>query len=231
MRRPVAGSLLALGLVCAITLFLTIRAGAQGTYVPGPTSGTVASVFGRTGSVVAQNGDYNFSQIDGLMFFSQWAANGAASGQVPMWNGSAWVPTTITSGGGGVSAIFGRTGSVVATGGDYSFSLISGYLALSQIGQNSATTGQLLEWTGTAWAPYSLPAFVDEVTPTGTVNGSNATFSLASVPVTGSLKVYRNGIRMKGTSGTDYALSGSTITFVTAQIPQTGDVLLADYRH
>src|SRR5271154_2440370 len=37
-----------------------------------------------------------------------------------------------------------------------SFSSITGLLALSQIAQGGATSGQALEWSGTAWAPATL---------------------------------------------------------------------------
>lgn len=71
--------------------------------------------------------------------------------------------------------------------------------------------------------------FVDEETPTGSVDGVNATFTLSSMPSPAiSLKLFRNGIRMK--AGADFTLSGSTVTFVTGAIPQAGDLLLADYR-
>jgi len=72
--------------------------------------------------------------------------------------------------------------------------------------------------------------FVDGETPTGAVNGSNAAFTLASAPnPSSSLVVYRNGLRMK--LNADYTLSGSTVTFVSGQLPQTGDTLLCSYRH
>ena len=70
--------------------------------------------------------------------------------------------------------------------------------------------------------------FVDGETPSGTPNGSLTTFGLAVAPSPAtSLHLYRNGVRLKPT--TDYSLAGSTITFVAA--PDTGDVLLADYRY
>jgi len=72
--------------------------------------------------------------------------------------------------------------------------------------------------------------FVDAETPTGTVNGSNATFTLANAPnPAGSVAVYRNGLRM--TLNIDYTLSGSTITFLQVSLPQSGDTLVCSYRH
>ncbi len=61
--------------------------------------------------------------------------------------------------------------------------------------------------------------------PAGAVNGINLIFTLASVPITGSLRLYLNGIRQK--VSTDYAVVLGTITFVTA--PFTGDLITADY--
>ncbi len=70
--------------------------------------------------------------------------------------------------------------------------------------------------------------FVDNETPTGTVNGVNVTFTLANTPTANSEHLYLNGIRqLKGISK-DYTISGSTITFVSA--PLTNDILIADYR-
>ena len=60
--------------------------------------------------------------------------------------------------------------------------------------------------------------FIDDETPSGTVNKS---------PETGSLKVYVNGQRMRVTE--DYTLSDKTITFNTA--PPIGSIILCDYRY
>jgi hypothetical protein len=83
--------------------------------------------------------------------------------------------------------------------------------------------------TGDGGGVGSGVGFVDGEIPTGSVNSSNATFTLASMPApAASLLLYRNGLLMR--SGLDYNLSGQTITFLTASLPQTGDALLASYR-
>ena len=69
--------------------------------------------------------------------------------------------------------------------------------------------------------------FVDNEVPSGTLDSINDTFTLANTPIAGSVKIYQNGIRLKG-GGIDYNVSGSTITFSTA--PQAFDILLCDYR-
>ncbi|MGA2116389.1 MAG: hypothetical protein ABSH56_16730 [Bryobacteraceae bacterium] len=73
------------------------------------------------------------------------------------------------------------------------------------------------------------PTFIDAELPAGTINGVNASFTLANAPSpAASLDLYRNGLRLA--AGSDYYLSGNAITFVSAATPQTGDTLLADYR-
>jgi hypothetical protein len=70
--------------------------------------------------------------------------------------------------------------------------------------------------------------FVDAETPSGAINGVNATYTLVQAPnPSTSLDVYRNGMRMD--VGVDYTLSGNTIMFGSV-VPQTGDVLLCSYR-
>jgi len=71
--------------------------------------------------------------------------------------------------------------------------------------------------------------FVDAEIPVGTVNGSNAVFTLASAPSpVGSLELYRNGLFQR--QDVDYQLSVNTITFFLGSVPQTGDLLVANYR-
>ena len=71
--------------------------------------------------------------------------------------------------------------------------------------------------------------FADSETPSGTVNGSNATFTLANTPSpASSLQVVVNLASMIA-GGVDYTLSTATITFVTA--PPTGSVIRVWYRY
>ena len=71
--------------------------------------------------------------------------------------------------------------------------------------------------------------FVDQETPSGAVNGVNASFTLSQSPSpSSSLAVYRNGVRL--TAGVDYTATGTAITFGPTLLPQTGDVLVCSYR-
>ena len=71
--------------------------------------------------------------------------------------------------------------------------------------------------------------FYDEV-PSGTIDGSNRVFTLTHEPSPAdSLKLFLDGVLME--QGTHYTLSGSTITFVTAYMPASGQTLFATYRY
>ena len=63
--------------------------------------------------------------------------------------------------------------------------------------------------------------------PTGTINGTNPTFTLAYTPVAGTLNLRVNGVQLKPT--THYTLATATITFVSPYQPLTGEWLYADY--
>lgn len=71
--------------------------------------------------------------------------------------------------------------------------------------------------------------FVDLETPSGSINGSNTSFSLANTPSpASSVHLYLNGLLQEAGAGNDFTLSGSTITMLTA--PISGDKLLCSYR-
>lgn len=73
------------------------------------------------------------------------------------------------------------------------------------------------------------PSFAQEA-PSGTINGSNTDFTLAHTPVSApALLLFKNGLAQTQGSGNDYTVTGSTITFETGAVPQTGDTLLAWY--
>ena len=63
--------------------------------------------------------------------------------------------------------------------------------------------------------------------PSGTINGSNAEFSVAYTPVLNSEHVYLNGLLQEPGVGNDYTISGGTITFAVA--PVSGDRIRVSY--
>ncbi len=71
--------------------------------------------------------------------------------------------------------------------------------------------------------------FVFNEVPSGTINGTNPTFTLANTPASNTLSLYVNGLKQLAGTGNDFTLSGNTITFLSGAIPTTGDQLQADY--
>jgi hypothetical protein len=126
-----------------------------------------------------------------------------------------------------------------ATDADASSEVTGGMFVFVEEGTSNADSGWVLTTDGAVtlgttsltFQKFSqagaTPVFVDMETPSGTVNGSNDTFSLANTPVTGSVHVYLNGV-LQESGGNDYSISGSTITFVTA--PESGSKVRASYR-
>jgi hypothetical protein len=83
---------------------------------------------------------------------------------------------------------------------------------------------------GNAKIPASefLHHFSDDETPAGSVDGSNADFSLVRSPSpAASLRLYLNGVLQR--RGVDYILVGNAVTYVVA--PSTGDNHRAFYRY
>lgn len=70
--------------------------------------------------------------------------------------------------------------------------------------------------------------FVDKEVPSGSINGSNVTFTLANTPTAGTEHVYLNGILQESGAGNDYTISGAVITYLAA--PLSGDKIRVSYR-
>lgn len=70
---------------------------------------------------------------------------------------------------------------------------------------------------------------VNEEEPAGTINGVNQSFQLSHLPISGSVILYLNGVRMRYGLDADYTVSGQTITTVYA--PAIDDVLVASYTY
>jgi len=70
---------------------------------------------------------------------------------------------------------------------------------------------------------------VDNETPSGTIDGTNKTFTLANTPSPAtSLKLFLNGMFMTP-AGEDYTLTGNSIVFINA--PTSGSVMRAFYKY
>lgn len=99
----------------------------------------------------------------------------------------------------------------------------------------AGNSGKFLTTDGTrsSWATVAASgiSFSDKEVPSGLINDSNVTFTLAHTPTAGSEHVFLNGVLQNITS--DYTISGDTITFVTAPpvSPDSTTVLLVSYRY
>ena len=70
---------------------------------------------------------------------------------------------------------------------------------------------------------------ISNETPSGTINGTNKTFTLANTPNPAtSLKLFLNGMFVTA-GGEDYTLTGDSIVFINA--PLTGSVMRAFYKY
>lgn len=79
---------------------------------------------------------------------------------------------------------------------------------------------------GKAWTP----AFHDNETPSGTINGVNDTFTVSATPDPATFMLWKNGVLMQNDASGDYTLSGSTITYDPGSIPSGSDWHVCSYR-
>lgn len=70
-------------------------------------------------------------------------------------------------------------------------------------------------------------AFKQNIAPTGSINGTNTSYTLPDVYATGTLQIYLNGQRLYPGASNDYVETSGGFTMNYA--PLTGDVLSADY--
>jgi microcystin-dependent protein len=76
---------------------------------------------------------------------------------------------------------------------------------------------------------FGTGGYVFDETPSGSINGSNAVFTSSSSFASGSLRVYKNGVRMEEGSGNDFTVTGVN-QFTMTSAPATGTKLLIDYQ-
>lgn len=234
-----------------------------------PANAAVATVFGRSGAVTPQSGDYSFNQIAGSVAASQLpvaggdlsgtltaaivsrlqgnavSATAPQSGQHLAWNGSQWAPANAP-----VATVFGRSGTVTAQNGDYSFSQVSGTVAASQLpaaggdlsgtltaatvaklqgyplGSTAPTPGQVLAWTGLQWLPQAPSSAVPSVFGrTGAVTAQSGDYSFNQI--SGTVAASQMPAAGGDLSG---SLPAATVTRlqgwgVASAAPSTGQVL------
>ena len=106
----------------------------------------------------------------------------------------------------------------------------SGTIIDEQIAENAEIALSKIA-TGTALNDRVVDLETDSVVvrevPSGSVNGSNVTFTLANTPVSGSEQVYLNGLLQDPGADNSYTISGAVITFLSA--PFSGDEIHVTY--
>jgi hypothetical protein len=177
------------------------------------------------------------------------AVNGA--GGAVLFSGSLGTPTqgvlsactgyaagSLTGLGTGVATALGTAaagssgGIVLATGPTVSGATLSGTTTISNAPIMSSLTGFLYGNAGSAvTASASLPSSalsmsVNEV-PSGLINGSNTTYTLAHAPANSSLCFFLNGQLLHPGASYDYTVSSLTVTMNFA--PASVDNLAANY--
>ena len=109
--------------------------------------------------------------------------------------------------------------------------------AIAQMSDGTGTSGNVAKFNSNGSLTDGggvFPSFADNETPSGMVNGTNVTFTLAHTPnPSAGVQLYVSAPSESGgilqIQGTDYTLSGTTITF--SQPPANGAVITAFYRY
>jgi hypothetical protein len=184
------------------------------------TTSPITNVFGRTGAVIAQTGDYTFPQIGGAVASSQLpvaggdisgaitaatviklqsraiAATAPVTGQVLTWSGSQWAPQNQT---GGVTSVFGRGAVITAQAGDYTAAQVT----------NAADTTNF-----NSYAPGATQTFLPSV---GGAGIQIAPGPLPSIAAAGDLAVdSADANRLKVYNGSVWVILTPNITFPPA---------------
>lgn len=102
-------------------------------------------------------------------------------------------------------------------------------LKLEQSNSNvTSVPGVLYKANGATYAIkpnyFSAANYIANEIPSGAINSSNTTFTLANTPIAGTAMVFRNGVKQPTTR---YSISGTTLTETIA--PLTGDTLEITY--
>ena len=250
--------------------------------------GAITSVFGRTGSIIGQVGDYTTSLITegASLYFTETRARDAISltnvgtNTVATYDsitGVINIPTysftplsrTITINGvtkdlssnrswtitaeTGVTSFNARYGDVELTYTDVidalGFTPISSYTEVDPTVPafiKAISTTNISQWnTAYSWGNHALEGYltisaanatyieksryvVDEI-PSGLINGTNDTFTIANTPITGKLMLFINGLKMEAGLTSDYTITGNTITVNIGAIPGPGDKISVTY--
>ena len=128
--------------------------------------------------------------------------------------------------------LYAQSGDLaIGTGSANAVHIVANGGATDAITVNSSNAVILPGYTGYVYANGSSQIGAvtpSQEAPSGTINSSNTSFTLTYTPIIGTkLSLYRDGMIL--VQGTDYTISGSTITMTSA--PLYGETLYATYDH
>jgi hypothetical protein len=197
-------SAFALILLCLNLTVIDVHATVTGINLATQVSGTLAPTNGGTGTGTWTLGDLLYGS--GTNTLAKLTGNTSATQKVLAQTGSG----SVSAAPGWVSSL---DGSIIGTG----------TVGPDRLGSGGGA-GKFLRYDST-WQTISASLTSESnLTPSGTIDGSNAVFTTAHSCT--NLYLFKNGQRMTVTG--DYSYSGATITFVAGAKPQTGDVLIND---
>jgi len=182
-------------------------------------SGIVSSVFGRSGDVSAQAGDYTAAQVTNAVDKTQSYPNPAWIASIP-WAKITGAPAPP------VSTVFGRSGAVVAMGGDYTAAQVTNAVDVTQTYANppwltSLAYGKL---TGAPTIVNSLNSLVGAVVLAA---GANITLTPSGNSITIAASGGTSGMTDPTTTKGDLIVHGAGGT-TRIGVGSDGQVLTAD---
>lgn len=110
--------------------------------------------------------------------------------------------------------------------------VLRGSPVATELSVATSQTVALAVAAATASSPGSSASIIWNEVPSGTMNGSNATFTLAQAPDATKIILSLNGLILRPGASHDYTVSGSTVTLTAQAVkPESGDSLLATYAY
>lgn len=192
---------------------------------------TIAANVGGTGQTTYAVGDILYADTTStLAKLGAGATNTVLlSGTAPSWGKvglTTHVSGTLGIANGGTNTTTAPTNGqlLIGNGGNYSVANLSSGTGITIT--NGAGTIQIAVNSVDVIVAAN---YVVRENPTGAVDGTNATFTLAAAPLAGKEMVFVNGVLQNSGTGNDYTISGAIITFLSGAIPQTGDIVRVTY--
>jgi len=182
-------------------------------------SGVVSSVFGRSGDVNAAPGDYTAAEVTNAVDKTQSYANPAWIASIP-WAKITGAPAPP------VSTVFGRSGAVVAMGGDYTAAQVTNAVDVTQSYANPSWLASLAygKLTGAPTIVNSLNSLVGAVVLAA---GANITLTPSGNSITIAASGGTSGMTDPTTTKGDLIVHGAGGT-TRIGVGSDGQVLQAD---